>query len=287
MAEEKDPLGLQQTKSIPWYKKNRGLLFVFGFLNAIISLILFIGFALTGLLSGPLLTLPIVFLVCAVVLVTNNDGPFSESDEPSSPAEITPEATFEAYRKAADGGDRMAQYRLAECYELGTGCIQSFEEALKHYEQLARSSPVGDDAKVMAKRKLGQWYQEGFHVEKNLSIAYDHYSSSASYDAKSSYQFGKLYEEWAVVPPRDEKEYLTLALLWFKSALRHTSDNAIKETINNAIAQVSKKIINLGNRTETLHTPPLFTPDNTSNLPVETTTAKAAEQYVPVGLTGS
>src|SRR5471030_2081073 len=62
MAEEKDPLGLQQTKSI--YRKNRGRFIIVAFM-IVISLILFIGFALTGLLSGPLLALPIAFLVGA------------------------------------------------------------------------------------------------------------------------------------------------------------------------------------------------------------------------------
>lgn len=59
-------------------------------------------------------------------------------------------------------GDRDAQVLIGECYELGRGVEQSFEEAVYWYEEAAKQ---GDKD---AQFRVAQYYIEGTNVPQDL-----------------------------------------------------------------------------------------------------------------------
>ena len=104
------------------------------------------------------------------------------------------------YMKAAEQNYLPAQFHLARCYEKGKGIEESDEDAVKWYRKTAEQpwnfltydgfyyldrshAPFNtNDTKAEAAYKLGQYYEKGWGVEKNLNEAVKWYKKALSYN---------------------------------------------------------------------------------------------------------
>lgn len=88
----------------------------------------------------------------------------------------------EWYRKSAEQGYAVAQYKLGRCYDYGDGIEHDCQKAVEWYRKSV------EQGCAMAQCDLGNCYKHGRGVEKNLEKAVEWYRKSAEqgYDRDSS-----------------------------------------------------------------------------------------------------
>ena len=80
----------------------------------------------------------------------------------------------ECFQKAAEQGDAMAQYNLAQCYRKGYGVPQNYTEAVKWYRKAA------EQGYAEAQFNLGGCYGKGEGVTKNYTEAVKWFKKAAA-----------------------------------------------------------------------------------------------------------
>ena len=117
-------------------------------------------------------------------------------------------AAANLYRKAAEQGYAIAQYKLGYCCEKGIGTEKNDKEAVNWYRKAA------DQEVVEAQNCLGHFYLYGEGVEKNYAEAAKWYRKAAEKGhAESQSQLGYCYEYGKGVP-KNRKE----AAKWYRKA---------------------------------------------------------------------
>lgn len=120
--------------------------------------------------------------------------------------------------RAAEQGDSLAQFHLAECYEKGTGVKQSDKEALFRYKRAAESEcPL-----AWAVCKAGEFYEFGRGTDRDEARAAELYRKAAELgDTAGMYNLGRCYEEGIGV----EKD-LGRAIEWYEAASNEGDEQA-------------------------------------------------------------
>ena len=109
-----------------------------------------------------------VVCVAALAICGCDQGqPTPPAPTPDKPATSAVTAIdFAATKKAAEGGDAIAQFNLGAMYDNGQGVPQDVAEALKWYRLAA------DQGQADAQFNLGVMYYNGQGVPKDLIEAY-------------------------------------------------------------------------------------------------------------------
>lgn len=100
-------------------------------------------------------------------------GPLRPGPERSARFAQLP-ATAQALRPLADRGDSLAQFKLAQMYESGSGGAP--RDPASAFRWMRRSAEAGD---VVAQAGTGIYYENGFGVAKSLSEAFRWYKRAA------------------------------------------------------------------------------------------------------------
>ena len=120
------------------------------------------------------------------------------------------------YRKAAEQGYALAQYRLALCYDYGEGVTKDYTEAVKWYRKAAEQG--NSDAQC----NLGYCYEKGQGVAKDETEAVKWYRKAAEQgDSDAQFNLGNCYEKGQGVA----KDY-TEAVKWYRKAAEQGYANA-------------------------------------------------------------
>jgi TPR repeat protein len=148
------------------------------------------------------------------------------------------------YLKAANQGNRSAQYSLGILYFEGTGCIKNYSEAAKWLEKSA------DQGHIAAQYFLGICYQEGKGVAKNDKEAVKWYQKAAySRSGDAQRKLGECYESGRGVPKSYVEAYALFNLGDCKPTLEAKSRVARKmnsdqiEAAKKRSAEISEEII--------------------------------------------
>lgn len=105
-------------------------------------------------------------------------------------------------RKAADSGDEVAQYNLANSYLKGDGVSKDLTMAMDLYRKSANKGLA------QAQRMLGQAYLVGNGVDKNEELGYSWTEKAAEQgDTIAIYNLGYCYEHGVGVIKNSEKAY--------------------------------------------------------------------------------
>lgn len=120
--------------------------------------------------------------------------------------------------KAAEGGDGLAQFYLAQCYEEGEAIPRDFDKAFHWYRCAAESEyPL-----AWAVNKLGECFEKGHGTEKDEKHAIELYREAAELgDVAGAYNLGRCYEEGAGV-----EEDIQQALSWYEKAAENGDEQA-------------------------------------------------------------
>jgi len=128
----------------------------------------------------------------------------------------SPEAV-EWYKKAAEQGNAVAQYRLAEIYSRGDGVAKDENEAFKWYKKAA------EHGYPEAQSLLGGFYQYGlgYNVDKDNQEAFKWYKRAAQQgDVDGQYNLAMMYAEGKGV-----EKNLQEAFKWYKKAAEQGDRN--------------------------------------------------------------
>ena len=130
---------------------------------------------------------------------------------------------IEATIRSAESGDANAQYNLAKLYEAGNGVAKSRIKALKWYQQAATQGHVEaqyEFANALGEGHpeaiflMGEMYQDGADVQKNISEAIKRFRQAADKGhAEAQYVLGSIYAVGEGVEP-DNAE----SIRWLKMA---------------------------------------------------------------------
>jgi len=115
-----------------------------------------------------------------------SESPAGAPTDPPSPTgadpEITKDVALRFYVRAAESGNRVAEFRLGRMYELGKNVPQDYLQAFKYYRQSSRRGLPA------AKVALGALYERGLGTEANYVDAYILYGLAARHDDASANQ---------------------------------------------------------------------------------------------------
>lgn len=120
--------------------------------------------------------------------------------------------------KAAENGDTLAQYYLAQCYEEGEVAKKDLRQAFDWYRLAAESEyPL-----AWAVNKLGEFYEKGYGTEKDAMHAVTLYEEAAEQgDVAGAYNLGRCYEEGIGVSADTER-----AIFWYEKAADNGDEQA-------------------------------------------------------------
>ena len=163
------------------------------------------------------------FLAVSVVtlfLLQGNDltgqapGTTQVADQPSWPpaalsgTSTPPPERIANLRRAAEGGDAVAQNDLGSAYAFGGGVERNNEEAAKWFALAAKAGLAE------AQANLGYLYEKGWGVAQDYGAALDQYRAAAEGgNAQAQTRIGLFYEKGWVVP-MDQRE----AVRWYRVA---------------------------------------------------------------------
>ncbi len=102
---------------------------------------------------------------------------------------ITPDHkyAFRCYQSAVDQQSEEGYYHLGRCYEEGIGVKKDPQMSMRFYGIAAES--ISD-----AQNKMGEFYQQGVHIRKDIAIAYELFQEAASANnLPAQYNLAKLY----------------------------------------------------------------------------------------------
>lgn len=125
-------------------------------------------------------------------------------------------AAFNELKKAAEGGDGTAQYRLGRCYDKGYGVTENDTLAFQWY---MKSAKQGNDK---AMYQVGKCYKNGEGVAQNFKLAFTWFSRAAQEDnANGQYALGKCYMKGNGVAADQNK-----AKAWLRRAIQNPEGGA-------------------------------------------------------------
>lgn len=126
---------------------------------------------------------------------------------------------FVSYRKAAEQGLTIAQYKLGTMYENGLGVEQELEQAVFWYRKAAEQGYAN------AQYNLGCMYRDGLGIDQDYEQAIFWYRKEAEQgDAKSQYKLGLMYANGQLV-----NQDTTQAVYWFRKAAKQGNLRAITQ----------------------------------------------------------
>lgn len=126
------------------------------------------------------------------------------------------EASFIELKKAAEKGNRKAQYRLAHRYDKGHGIRENDTLAFHWYMKAAKQGSG------KAKYQVGKCYKNGEGVTKDLRLAFFWFSKAAQdNNAHGQYALGKCYMKGEGVAPN-----LNMARNWLRKAIQNPDGGA-------------------------------------------------------------
>ncbi len=131
----------------------------------------------------------------------------------------------------AEQGDIVAQYRLAYCFQDGSGIEQDYIQAVAWYRKIAEkteATPVDSSDMFQngsaAKCNLADKYEHGLGVSQDYQKAFEWYTKSAAQDNHvAQYSLGNLYRNGLGVP----KDF-SLARAWFEKSAKHGYEDAAR-----------------------------------------------------------
>lgn len=140
----------------------------------------------------------------------SKSDPFESTDIKINEADPYSHA-FEAYRQAAERGDKDAFKKLGRMYEHGRGVEQNYAEAMRWYRAAVKANDLS------ANKNLGDLYYGGHGVPVNYPMALQLYHKAAAADDLSACNMvGLMYEKGTA----GAKDYAT-AISWYnRAALR-------------------------------------------------------------------
>ena len=117
------------------------------------------------------------------------------------------------YQMAADRGSIRAQYYFAVCRELGDGCPQNYDEAIKYYKKVTKHQERRSTREMIrtAYYNLARCYEYGHGAPRNHDIAMKYYKKAHAKNKilsarnKSSDAQGKVYYEQGMKEKLEEK----------------------------------------------------------------------------------
>ena len=122
------------------------------------------------------------------------------------------------YRKAAEQGDAVAQYKLAWMYENGEGVTQDTAEAVRRWHKAA------EQGYAFAQGNLGAVYNNGYGVTQDDAKAAKWYRKAAEQgDASAQSSLGWMYENGTGV-----LQDTIAAHMWFNIAAANGNKGAVK-----------------------------------------------------------
>lgn len=125
---------------------------------------------------------------------------------------------FGYFIKAADLGDKNAQFRIGWMYESGEGTDKDYKKAVEYYEKAA------EQGYMYAQSNLGYHYENGNGVTKNLEKAFELYKKAAEQGNNAAqYNLGLCYEYG-----KGTEKNIELAKEWYKKAADQNHERAIK-----------------------------------------------------------
>lgn len=129
------------------------------------------------------------------------------------------------YRKAAEQGNRAAQFSLGRIYAEGKGISQDYSKAVKWYEKASAQEHIG------ALLCLGDMYKKGVGVEKSNLYARKYYKKAENLLIKAA------EHEWVPAQKNLASFYMRgsigevdydKAIYWYKKAISHGDVNAME-----------------------------------------------------------
>lgn len=98
------------------------------------------------------------------------------------------DAALKWLEKAAEQGEREAQWRLGSCYFYGNGVEKDYNTAIEWYKEATRNGSA------IAPFELGKCYETGTGVTKNPSLAFKYYKIAADNGhSKAKFRLGLCY----------------------------------------------------------------------------------------------
>ena len=97
----------------------------------------------------------------------------------------------------AERGDPNQQFELADLYRYGNKVPLDYVEAMKWYEKVAQNPQASDELKSWAFGQMGEFYQQGKGVARDIHKATDYYVQAFSLgnDRYYAWNAGVLFEE--------------------------------------------------------------------------------------------
>jgi len=135
-----------------------------------------------------------------------------------------PDVAFHELKKAAERGNRRAQYRLGRCYDKGVGVTRNDTLAFQWYMKAAKQG----SGKAMY--QVGKCYRNGEGVTRNPNLAFTWFSGAAQDDnANGQYALGRCYMKGEGVTADQDK-----AREWLRRAIQNPKGGA------NLLAKIRK-----------------------------------------------
>ena len=119
--------------------------------------------------------------------------------------ELKPKRAIFWLRKAAGGGNAMAQVLLGSHYELGNVVLRDYHEAFRLY---ALAAEQGD---AMGLYEVGHCHERGIGVEKDMKEAIRWYALSASQGGVDARNALHRIKDWYSFPEHKNPEYAAMA----------------------------------------------------------------------------
>ena len=119
--------------------------------------------------------------------------------------DLKPKRAIYWLRKAAGGGNALAQVLLGSHYELGNVVLKNYNEAFRLY---ALASEQGD---AMGQYEVGHCYERGIGVEKDMKEAIRRYAISASQGGVDARNALHRIKDWCGFPEHENPMYVSLA----------------------------------------------------------------------------
>ena len=138
---------------------------------------------------------------------------------------------FAATKKAAEGGDAEAQFRLGRMYADGKGVKQDYKQAVEWYRKAAEQGLAN------AQNHMGVMYKNGRGVTKDNKKAAEWYKKAAEQGHPwAQVNLGHLYEHGFGV----SKNRAT-AIKWYRQAAAQNEDKSAKEQAQKDLKRLGVK----------------------------------------------
>ena len=102
------------------------------------------------------------------------------------------------FKNAENEGNQFAAYYIGECYSLGRGAPQDYDEAIKYYKK---------HNNVLAACGLGRMYLYGLGVEQDFEKAYKYFTKYTFANYMGNYYLGIMYEKGLYVEKDMKKAF--------------------------------------------------------------------------------